>query len=56
MKNSGRDTFEDIKERGLTGFQLVISDGHTGIQKAAEASFLGASGQMCQVHCTPERS
>ena len=44
--------FEDLKERGLTGVQLVISDGHTGIQKAAEAAFLGASWQMCQVHCT----
>ncbi len=44
--------FEDLKERGLAGVQLVISDGHTGIQKAAEAAFLGASWQMCQVHCT----
>jgi len=44
--------FEELKERGLTGVQLVVSDGHTGIQKAAEAAFLGASWQMCQVHCT----
>ena len=44
--------FEDLKELGLTGVQPVISDGHTGIQKAAEAAFLGASWQMCQVHCT----
>ena len=44
--------FEDLKERGLTGVQLVVSDGHTGIQKAASAAFLGASWQMCQVHCT----
>lgn len=44
--------FEDLRERGLTGVQLVISDGHAGIQKAAEAAFLGASWQMCQVHCT----
>ncbi|MDR9816998.1 MAG: transposase [Candidatus Methanoculleus thermohydrogenotrophicum] len=34
--------FEDLKERGLTGVQLVVSDGHTGIQKAAEVAFLGA--------------
>ena len=47
--------FEDLKERGLTGVQLVISDGHTGIQRAAEAAFLGASWQMCQVHCTRGR-
>jgi transposase-like protein len=44
--------FEDLKERGLAGVQLVVSDGHTGIQKAAEAAFLGASWQMCSVHCT----
>jgi len=35
--------FEDLKEQGLTGVKLVISDGHTGIQKAAEAAFFGAS-------------
>ena len=40
--------FEDLKERGLTGVQLVASDGHTGIQKAAEAAFLGAFWQMCR--------
>lgn len=44
--------FEDLKERGLAGVQLVVSDGHTGIQKAASAAFLGASWQMCEVHCT----
>ncbi len=44
--------FDDLKERGLTGVRLVVSDGHTGIQKAAEAAFLGASWQMCSVHCT----
>jgi len=44
--------FEDLKERGLQGVHLVISDGHVGIQKAGEAAFLGASWQMCSVHCT----
>jgi putative transposase len=44
--------FEDLKERGLTGVQRVVSDGHTGIQKAASAAFLGASWQMCEGHCT----
>lgn len=42
---------EDLKEQGLTGVQKVISDGHTGIQKAASAAFFGASWQMCSVHC-----
>ena len=28
-------TFSDLKERGLTTVDLIISDGHTGIQSAA---------------------
>jgi transposase-like protein len=42
--------FQDLKDRGLSGVKLVISDGHKGIQKAVEKSFLGASWQMCHVH------
>jgi transposase-like protein len=42
--------FQDLKDRGLTGVELVISDGHKGIQKAVNESFLGASWQMCHVH------
>jgi len=42
--------FEDLKLRGLRGVQLVISDGHKGIQQAVKTSFIGASWQMCQVH------
>lgn len=44
------ELFQDLKDRGLSGVQLVISDGHKGIQKAVEKSFLGASWQMCHVH------
>ena len=42
--------FQDLTDRGLSGVKLVISDGHKGIQKAVENSFLGASWQMCHVH------
>ena len=42
--------FQDLKDRGLSGVQLMISDGHKGIRKAVEKSFLGASWQMCHVH------
>lgn len=42
--------FDELKSRGLRGVQLVISDGHEGIQKSVKTSFLGASWQMCQVH------
>ncbi len=42
--------FEELKDRGLTGVPLVTSDGHRGIQKAVESSFVGSSWQMCHVH------
>jgi transposase-like protein len=42
--------FDELKDRGLKGVKLVISDGHKGIQKAVEKDFLGASWQMCNVH------
>jgi transposase-like protein len=42
--------FEELKSRGLKGVQLVVSDGHKGIQKAVEKAFLGSSWQMCNVH------
>ncbi|MDO9539263.1 MAG: IS256 family transposase [Methanocalculus sp.] len=44
------DHFEMLKERGLHGVQLVISDGHKGIQNAVKRAFLGSSWQMCHVH------
>ena len=42
--------FSDLKERGLTKVDLIISDGHTGIQSAAMRMFPGSSWQMCHVH------
>jgi putative transposase len=42
--------FRDLKDRGLNGVQMVISDAHKGIQKAVQSSFLGASWQICHVH------
>lgn len=42
--------FDELKERGLSGVKLVISDGHKGIQKAVASSFIGSSWQMCYVH------
>jgi putative transposase len=44
------DFFDDLKERGLKGVELVVSDGHKGIQKAIESSFTGSSWQICHVH------
>lgn len=42
--------FDEMKERGLSGVKLVISDGHKGIQAAVSKKFLGAAWQMCLVH------
>jgi transposase-like protein len=39
--------FDELKERGLSGVQLVISDGHKGIQAAAASSFVGSSRKIC---------
>jgi putative transposase len=44
------ELFRDLKDRGLEGVEMVISDARKGIQKAVESSFLGASWQMCHVH------
>jgi transposase-like protein len=45
-----QDLFDDLKERGLRGVKLIVSDGHKGIQKAVRESFIGSSWQMCHVH------
>jgi transposase-like protein len=42
--------FDELTDRGLRGVELVVSDGHKGIQSAVSSKFLGASWQMCQVH------
>ena len=42
--------FSDLKDRHLSKVDLVISDGHTGIQTAADRMFPGSSWQMCHVH------
>lgn len=42
--------FDELKERGLSGVKLVISDGHKGIRKAVPEAFIGSAWQMCIVH------
>lgn len=41
--------FKGLKERGLSGVQLVISDGHSGLRPAAK-KVLKAEWQRCKVH------
>lgn len=42
--------FQDLKDRGLTTPKLIISDAHSGLVSAIQASFPGASWQRCKVH------
>ena len=44
------DLFRDLKRRGLSGVQLVVSDAHEGIRAATARYFQGASWQRCQFH------
>jgi len=39
-----------LKDRGLSGVVLVISDAHTGLKAAIGRVFQGASWQRCKVH------
>jgi len=39
-----------LKQRGLSGVQLVISDQHSGLVKALGRAFQGAAHQRCRVH------
>ncbi len=42
--------FDYLKERGLNGTELVISDAHAGLISSIRKSFAGASWQRCQIH------
>jgi putative transposase len=40
----------DLKDRGLTGVRLVISDAHAGLRAAIRRVLQGAAWQRCRVH------
>lgn len=42
--------FDYLKERGLQGTELVISDAHKGLVKAIKKSFTNTAWQRCRVH------
>lgn len=44
------ELFKKLKERGLRGVRLVVSDAHKGLTKAIERAFPGAGWQRCKVH------
>lgn len=49
-ESSWSGLFRDLKDRGLSGVRLLVSDAHAGITAAATRHLQGASWQRCQVH------
>jgi len=49
-KQSWMETFRWLKERGLSGVELVVSDAHEGLVDALRLCFQGATWQRCQTH------
>jgi transposase-like protein len=45
-----QELFRSLKQRGLKGVQLVVSDDHEGLKAAIFRHFQGASHQRCQFH------
>ncbi|RMH39488.1 MAG: IS256 family transposase [Alphaproteobacteria bacterium] len=45
-----RRLLASLKERGLCGVQLIISDDHAGLRAAREAEFTAVPWQRCQFH------
>lgn len=48
IKETWSGFFDDLKERGLIGVQLDISDGHRGIQTAVITTIVGVSWQCAR--------
>ena len=42
--------FKDLKDRGLQGLKLVVSDAHSGIRAAMSRHFQSVEWQRCRVH------
>ena len=48
------ECFRSLKDRGLSGVSLVVSDAHRGIRSAVARHFQGAAWQRCRVHLKRE--
>lgn len=48
--DSWGELFRQLKDRGLNGLEMVVSDAHSGITAALERHFQGVSWQRCRVH------
>lgn len=49
-RTSWSEFLESLKQRGLHGVELVISDDHSGLRRAIEEKFTEALWQRCSVH------
>jgi putative transposase len=49
-ESSWSELFRDLKDRGLRGAELLVSDAHAGITAAAKRHLQGVAWQRCQVH------
>ena len=47
---SWQELFANLKQRGLKGVDLVVSDAHQGLVKALKQQFQGVRWQRCQTH------
>jgi len=48
------EVLTDLKRRGLSGVEMVISDAHRGIRSALERLLQGVAWQRCRVHLMRE--
>jgi len=49
-EESWSEFFSRLKQRGLHGVDLVVSDHHNGLIRAIRQYFQGATWQRCQTH------
>ena len=49
-ESSWTEVFRELKERGLSGVQYIVSDDHSGLRAAIGRCFQGVIWQRCQVH------
>ena len=45
-----REYFSSLKQRGMHGVKLIVSDAHEGLKAARQATFEGVPWQRCQFH------
>lgn len=49
-EDSWTEFFLSLKNRGLRGMELLVSDDHSGLVKAVKRHFQGVTWQRCQTH------